>query len=250
MWTRGLQGALRWPAARVGRLMLLAVVAGLALRGAWSGTTPLIAVAGVALYLIGLDSVEALGQETDHPSRLETAPHDPGYVHVRHLPAAVALTLVIAVVGAAAAVAVHAQGDQALVAVVCAVPAALGAVAGGAVSVLGGEVSMDDTWMLVPPEAAGTGLVIRTALPPGLAIAGTLPVLAARHAFDQGQGPVPAAALAGAGVLVLFLLVAGWVLVRHDIQTWWHSEARRGFLEPGGGGGGASEARELSEDGA
>jgi hypothetical protein len=225
IWARGWQGALRWPAARVGRLVLLAGAAGLALRSVWSGTTPMLIAAGLALYLVGLDTVEALGQETDHPSRLESTPLDAGHVHVRHLPAAVGLGLVVAVVGVGAALFIHPHRDQVVIAAVCAVPAALGAVAGGAVSVLGGEVSVDDSWTLVAPEAAGLGLVLRTAIPPALAIVGTLPVLAARAAVDGGRPVLPAAGYASLGVLLAFTLVAGWVRLRHDIHAWLQSQA-------------------------
>ena len=231
-WTRGWQGALRWPAARLGRVLLLAAGAGLALRSVWSGTTPMLIVAGLALYLVGLDSVEALGQETDHPSRAESAPVEPGDVHVRHLPAAVGISLVVALVGVGAALAVHPHSDQVAIALVCAVPAALGAVGGAAVSVLGGEVNVDDTWTLVAPEAAGLGLVLRTAIPPAVAILGTLPVLAARTAFEQGRPPVGAAATAAGGVLLVFVLVACWVRLRHDIRAWLGSQAE---LQRGGG---------------
>jgi hypothetical protein len=232
VWARGWQGALRWPAARVGRLLLLSVLAGLALRGVWSGTTPLILPAGLAIFLIGLDAVEALGQETDHPSRAESAPLDPGHVHVRHLPAAVAIALLLALPAIGAAMAIHPQGDQLVIAALCAGPAALGAVAGGAVSVLGGEVSVDETFTLVAPEAAGLGLVLRTAIPPALAILGTLPVLAARAAVDAGRPPVAAAGYAGLGVLLVFGLVAGWVRMRHDIHAWLSSQVQ---LQKSGG---------------
>jgi hypothetical protein len=191
-------------------------------------------VAGLALYLVGLDAVEALGQETDHPSRAESAPLDPGDVHVRHLPAAIGISLVVALVGVGAALAVHPQRDQVAIAFVCAVPAALGAVGGAAVSVLGGEINVDDTWTLVAPEAAGLGLVLRTAIPPAIAILSTLPVLAARVAVEHGRPPVGAAASASVGVLAVFVLVAGWVRMRHDIRAWLSSQAE---LQRGGGRG-------------
>ena len=241
-WARGWQGALRWPAARVGRMLLLTGAAGLALRSVWSGTTPMVIPAGLALYLVGLDAVESLGQETDHPSRTETAPLDPGYVHVRHLPAALAISLVVALVGIGAALAIHPHSDQVAIAVVCAVPAALGAVAGGAVSVLGGEVNVNEAWTLAAPEAAGLGLVLRTAIPPALAIVGTLPVLAARTAVEHGSPGVPASASAGVGVVLVFVLVASWVRLRHDIHAWLSSQAE---LQKKGGG-----RREPAEEGA
>ncbi len=228
VWSRGLQGALRWPASRVGRVALLAAAAGLSLRGVWSGTTPLIVAAGLALFLLGVESVEALGQETDHPSRSLLAPVDPGHVHLRHLPVAISLALMASVIGVGAALAIHPHADQVLVAAVCAVPAALGAVAGGAVSTLSGEVSTGgEAWALAAPEAAGVGLVLHTALPPALAIGGTLPVLAARAAASQGRPPVESALSAAMAVVLVFVLVAAWVRVRHEIRGWMDSQVER-----------------------
>jgi hypothetical protein len=128
-----------------------------------------------------------------------------------------------------------------VIAAICAVPAALGAVAGGAISVLGGEVNVNDSFSLVAPEAAGMGLALRTALPPGLAILGTLPVLAARAAETGGRPMVPAALYAGLGVLLAFSLAAGWVRLRHDIRAWMTSQAE---LQKSGG------RREPAEEGA
>ena len=149
MWSRGLRGVLRWPAARVGRLVLLGAVAGLALRGAWEGTTPLVVVGGLALYIAALDAVEGMAEEVDRPTRSRTLPMDPGELHLRHLPVAVAVMLVTGVVGAAAVVAASLQA--AAVAAACVVPGALGSVAGAATSVLSGAPD-DAAWSLAPPR--------------------------------------------------------------------------------------------------
>ena len=55
--------------SRLVRLLLAAVVAGFALRGVWGGTTPLIVLAGLALWVAALDALEPMAQETDHPGR-------------------------------------------------------------------------------------------------------------------------------------------------------------------------------------
>ena len=65
-------GILRWPALRFARLVVLGAVAGLALVGVWQGTTPLVVVAGLALYVAGLDAVEPVAQEVDHPDRQDS----------------------------------------------------------------------------------------------------------------------------------------------------------------------------------
>src|SRR5207237_3834791 len=90
VWRRDGHGLLRWPAVREARVVLLAAGAGLALRGAWSGTTPLVVVAGLCVFVAALDVVEPLAQEVDHPDLGESLPMPEGRLHVRHLPALVA----------------------------------------------------------------------------------------------------------------------------------------------------------------
>nr|MBA2281568.1 hypothetical protein [Acidimicrobiia bacterium] len=109
VFVRDVRSLLRWPVGRVLRLGLLAAVAGFAARGAWDGTTPLLIVVGLALFLAGLDAAEPLGQELDHPSLRDSVPVAPGWVHIRHLPAVLVVSLGVAAVAAAVAVAVDPQ---------------------------------------------------------------------------------------------------------------------------------------------
>jgi hypothetical protein len=220
VWSRGWRGVLRWPAARVGRMVLLGAVAGLALRGAWEGTTPLVAVAGIALYIAGLDAVESLAEEVDRPTRSRTLPIDAGRLHVRHLPVAVAVMVATGLVAAVAAVAAGPSLQAAAVAAVCVIPGALGGVAGAVVSVV--STGPDDaTLAIAPPEVAGLGLVIRSAWPLVVAVGGTLPVLAARAAADAGRSPTGAAAGAGVGIALAFALIVAWVRQRDDLRAAW-----------------------------
>ena len=231
VWTRGWRGVLRWPAARVGRMVLLAVAAGLALRGVWAGTTPLLAVAGVALYVAGLDAVEPLAQEIDHPTRSRSVPIERAEVHVRHLAVSVVVMVVVAVVAAAAALLVEPSQGALAVAAICVVPAALGSVAGAVTSLVSGmpDVSTGDAWTLVPPEVAGMRIVARAAWPLALAVLGTLPVLAARAAAENGR-PVPSAAgAATVGVVVMFVLVGGWLRMRDRMHAWWKAAMDQAF---------------------
>ena len=231
VWTRGWRGVLRWPAARVGRMVLLAVVAGLALRGVWAGTTPLLVVAGLALYVAGLDAVEPLAQEIDHPTRARSVPIDRGEVHVRHLPVGVGVMAVVAVIGAATALLVEPSLAGLAVAAICVVPAALGSVAGAVTSVLSGmpEVSGGDAWSLMPPEVAGMRIVVRAIWPPALAVLGTLPVLAARVAAENGRPAASAAGTAAVGVVVVFVLVGIWVRLRDRMHAWWKAAMDQAF---------------------
>ena len=228
---RGVQGLLRWPAARLARLVLLGAIAGLALRGAWGGTTPLVALAGLALFVAALDTVESLAQEVDHPSRRDASPLEPGLIHLRHVPMGVVAQALVAVVVALVAAAPGGRPLPASVAAVVSLPVAVGAVAGGIVSVLSGPASTTGGWSLAPPEAQGMRLAFRTAWPPALAVIGTLPVLAARSAVEHGDSGPGAAARAALGVLAVFAVVCGWVRLRDEIGSWFGAQMEQANVE-------------------
>jgi hypothetical protein len=211
--------------------LLLGVAAGLALRGVWAGTTPLLVVAGVALYVAGLDAVEPLAQEIDHPTRSRSVPIERGEVYVRHLPVGTVVMAVVAVVGAAAALLVDPSLGGLAVAAICVVPAALGSVAGAVTSVLSGmpEVSTGDAWSLMPPEVAGVRIMVRAVWPPALAVLGTLPVLAARAAAENGRAAASSAGAAAVAVVVVFMLVGSWVRMRDRMHAWWKAAMDQAF---------------------
>ena len=56
----------------------LAIAAGIASVAVLRGTTPAIVGIGIALYLLGLDAVEPLSQEIDHPDHTDGVPIDAG----------------------------------------------------------------------------------------------------------------------------------------------------------------------------
>lgn len=206
VWRRDWQGVLRWPAARLLRLVALGLMAGVAAAGAWRGTPSLLLATGAALLVAALDSVEGLAQEADHPLRRDTLPVLSRRLVVRHLvtPSAVMLAVVaVAVVGAMVV------GDVSTVLVVggiAAVPAALAAVGSAALSVGSDPVSPLDIELF-----AGTKLVIRSVAPAVLAVAGVLPVLAARASVDAGGTPAAGAAPAAAAVLAVMLAAVAWM---------------------------------------
>lgn len=209
LW-RDAQGMLRFPATRILRMGILGVIAGLAMRGVWSGTTPLLVVAALALFVAGLDAVEPLSQDADRPERWASFPHRDGSTLVRHLPApAVAMALVGAVSVAAAALA----GPSVLAVElgVAVLPgAALAAVTGAASSVVMGP---PDTLLRVQlPEAAGMSMVFRAVWPPALVGLALVPVAVARSSTAV---PPLVAALNVEVVVVLVLGAAiGWLSTR------------------------------------
>ena len=213
VFRRGLQSVLRWPVSRLVRVGVLATLAGLALRGTWSGTTPLVVAAGLALWVAGLDAVEPLGQEVDHPSRTSSLPFDRGRLLLGHLPLIGLVSVLTGLV--AGAVAAVPLGDPvpwgpALVAGAC---GGLLAAGGAVVSVIQGAPDAVDVLAMTTPEFAGSRTVIRTAWPPGLAVAGVaLPTLGARAALRAVDGdPLRAALGFSIPVLVLAVMIGGWV---------------------------------------
>jgi len=199
VWRRDWQGALRWPAIRIVRLVVLGVVAGLSCAAAWRGTPALVAVAGAALLVAALDAIEGLAQEADHPVRFETLPVPPGRLVVGHLAVPAAVMLVVVTFGVAGALVLGGAGTVLAVGAVTAVPSALAAASAAAVSV---QASPADT--LAAPELFGPSrMVVRTLAPPVLAVLGVLPVLAGRAAIDAGGQPLAGAGLAATGVLLV-----------------------------------------------
>ncbi len=220
VWRRGWHGLLRFPAVRVLRMAGLGAGAGAAALGAEQGTTPLVLVAGVALFLAALDAAEPLSQDLDHPDRLAGLPVVAGAHCLRQLASSLAVMIGVALVGLATAAAVS-GGDSTTVAVgaVLVVPAAAAALAGAAVSVVQGAPGLVGSYTIaLPPEAVGLVAAFRIGLPPILATLGVLPVLAARHPGPTGALPrVEGSAI---GVLVVVAVVAAWVRWRDPIHAY------------------------------
>lgn len=232
VFVRGLRGLMRWPAARVARLVLLAGVIGLCLRGMWSGTTPLVIVAGMALFIAGLDSVEPLAQEVDHPSRRDSTPLEPAEIHLRHVPVAVLTQLAVAAIALAVAM-VPGRAQVPLGAgAVAFLPLALGGLGGALVSVLSSAPSVGGNWSLAPPEAQGLRLAFRTVWPPAIAMLGVTPVIFAQRAQEQGLAPIEGGARIVPLVILVFGLVCGWVRVRDEIGTWWRAQMEVANAKP------------------
>ena len=68
----------RYPVSRLVRMAALSIAAGVAAVAVLRGTTPAIVGIGLALYLLGLDAVEPLSQEIDHPDHTDGVPDRAG----------------------------------------------------------------------------------------------------------------------------------------------------------------------------
>lgn len=206
VWRRDWQGILRWPATRILRIVVLGAVAGLAAAGAWRGTPALVLASAAALLVAGLDSVEGQAQEADHLVRRDTLPVRPDWLLLHHLAAPFAVMAGMVAVAAAGAMVLGGPATVLQVAAVIGVPAALAATFGAALSVQTGPI---DPFALEP--FAGVRLFMRSVGPGVLAVAGVLPVLAARAAVDAGASPLAGALPAAAGVLLAVAAAATWL---------------------------------------
>lgn len=231
VWARGWRGVMRWPITRLGRLVILAALAGFALRGMWDGTTPLLVLGGLALWVAALDAIEPLAQETDHPGRLDAYPMDRGQVLVAHLPVTLFAMLMVTLVAAATAVLVDPSIAALRVAALAVIPATGGAVAGAVISVLMGAPKPADNLAMISPEVAGMRNLLRTAGPPLVGVIGVTPLLAARVALRHQADSTQAELAASLAVLVVAAITFGWVRFRDDIRAWFKNameEAKAG----------------------
>jgi hypothetical protein len=227
VWRRGWHSLLRLPTGRLLRMTFLSAAIGACEVAAYRGTTPLVVVAGVLAFVLGLEVLEPLSQEIDQPDRTDSLPVERGLLLFRHLYAPLVALVPFACIGAFVAVVVHrlAGGSVSGIAVsaILALPVALAGAAGAAINIVrdaSDPLSGAAQQSFVPPEMAGVSTVLRTLVPLVVSIAGALPVLAVREVVEQ-QGASSAIAAAGRGVLAVMLLVAAvawWVRVRDRLR--------------------------------
>src|SRR5437763_3311632 len=217
VWTRGWRGILRWPARRVLRLVLLGAAAGASLRGVWAGTAPLVVVAGLALWVAALDAVEPLAQEADAADRRDSYPRAEGWIELRRVAVPCVVMAAVAAVAIGAALPLGHVGLLLGVGGATIVPAATAAVAGAAVSVVH-PAPVADVGSLMP-ELTGLRAVFRELVPPVLATAGLLPVLAARAVAALHQSATLAAANVGVVLLTVPVGVGAWVHTRGQVTA-------------------------------
>jgi hypothetical protein len=97
--------------------------------------------------------------------------------------------------------------------------AALAAVCGAALSTLAEPPLLRIMQMGPAVDLMGMQMLFLAAWPPGLAVIGVLPLLAAIAAPDQGLDPGSVAGAAAFFTLSISGLVVGWILVREQIKA-------------------------------
>ena len=218
-WRRDWRGILRWPTARILRLALLGTVAGLATAAAWAGTTPMVLVAGGALYIAALDAIEGLAQEVDHPDRRDSFPHADGSINLRHLAAPSVVLAAAALLGLAITAAVSGAPDEvAELGLPLLAPTAVMAAGAAAVSTL--RQPPDPSRLMM--DSTGTMLLFHHALPPALATDGPAATLLVRYNLERQPGAslLGASISAALNVSMVAFLVLGWVRHRHALASY------------------------------
>ena len=188
-------------------------------------------VAGGACFLIGLDALEPLAQELDHPDLTDGFPIEPGRLHQRLLIGPAMLTAAVALVGVATAFAFEPQPTTLAVGVLFGVPSALVGAAGATLNTIAGApdpFSSGAESSMLPPEIAGLHLALRAIWPLAVAMIGSATVLLVRAGVERGQDPIGLALRAGVGELVIVVFAVWWVERRLAFRRWWRNMIAEG----------------------
>ena len=210
-WHRDWQGIARWPAARVARGIALSAVAGAALAATWYGATPLVLVAGIALFFAALDAAEGLAQETDHPERAAGYPELWGWLILRHLAVPVALLTIVELPALAVFVVLTGTMTPLWVAALSLAIAATSASVAAATMIVLGAPRPDAMFMLGFPEIGSFVIALRQLFPVALVVAAVAPVAIADQTHGYRVDPVLFAAV---GVVALSGALLFWLRSR------------------------------------
>lgn len=210
IWRRGLQSFLRWPLSRMLRALVLGLAAGAIAAGAWSGAPLALVVPGLLLFVAALDVVEPLAQESDHPTRRQLLPIDPGALISRHMVAPTVVLAAVILAGAAFAAIIAGDASALGIGLVICAPCALGLVVCAAFSATADPyanlLSTPEVQMAVTAAPVGaSGLVVAAPL--------LLAWNAERHGAS-GVGP----ALAAAFVIALAAMAAAAFVTRRFVK--------------------------------
>jgi hypothetical protein len=213
-WQRDWRGLARWPMSRVARAVVFAVVVALAGVGLWHGVDALVLLAGLALFLLGVDAVEGLAQETDHPERSEQYPVVWGELVLAHLLAPAVVLFGFAVAAALAIGAITGSVDALALAGITIVPATLAGVAGAGLSVVMGAPPPTLYLDFGFPELTTLWLVLRQVLGPLLVIAAFVPLAVGDNTWADGGAAIGSTLAFTFVPLVLAVAASLWMRSR------------------------------------
>lgn len=215
VWQRGVRSMRRFPLARLARIAGLAAAGGVAAAIAYATAPIAVLITVAAAFVIGMEALEPLAQEVDHPDLTDRLGVEPSWLYSHHLVAPTGMIVLASIVGAIAAA--IAEPGLALGAFVLAVPTAIAGAVGPLVATVADAARpaairsttltaapRGENELLMPPEFAGFSTAMRTLLPVALSAAAAVPVLVMRA--DPGSataGRVAAGcALYAAGAVV------------------------------------------------
>jgi hypothetical protein len=191
----------------------LSAAAGVAAVAVLRGTTPAIVAIGLALYLLGLDAVEPLSQEIDHPDHTDAVPIARGWMLAHHV-AAPGLAIVPFAVLGAVTVGVLQDGSWTAALLLC-VPVCWVGICGAVISIVRDAPDplkpVGPGAAAVPPEFAGFTSTIRLLYPLAVSVLAGVPVLVVRE--QPGLGTVVRMVILA--VLVVVATVA-WIRRRDE----------------------------------
>ncbi|MET0145154.1 MAG: hypothetical protein ABW328_10275 [Ilumatobacteraceae bacterium] len=219
IWRRSWRGLLRYPLARLGRMAALSIAAGVGVVAVLHDITPALAGIGVALYLLGLDAVEPLSQEIDHPDYTDAVPLPRGWLLVNLLAVPAMAMIPFALIGALTVIV--AEPEAWAFALGLCVPVTLVGICGAIVSIVRDApdpLAAPASSAAVPPEFAGFTSTLRLLLPIAIsAISGVLVV---------GVGALPPGGTARRIALAALLVIAAtgwWVRKRDEWREKWRA---------------------------
>jgi hypothetical protein len=184
IWKRDWRSYLRFPLVRIGRMIVLAIVAGAGLGATWNGVRPAFLISAVALYLAAYDAVEPLAQEVDHPSRWDDIPDDHGRTLLAHLPAAFVVMVVVCLISAATAL-LWVPSAVVFGLWFMILPVAAASMTGAAMSTVMGSPDMSKILGGMGADVMGFVLLFRLTFPPALTVAAIAPIFAAGITPDE-----------------------------------------------------------------
>jgi hypothetical protein len=221
VWRRGAVAIGRLPLGRWLRIGALAATAGAAASLAVTSSALLLVVVVAAAYLCGLESLEPLTQDIDHPDRTDALPIDRGWLFAHHLVAPAILVAAVGLIGAVAATLVepaHAPAAFAL-AVPLAWAGAIGAVVTtisdasevpsvASTTLLGAERGAESPFAM--PEFAGVSQVAKSAIPLVLSSIAAVPI------YVLSVEPTQAVVIRSIVGVALCLAMMVWWVRRRD----------------------------------
>jgi len=215
IWRRGWHSFLRWPAARLLRVVLIGVAAGAIAPIAWSDAPLALFLPGAMLFIAGLDLVEPLAQESDHPTRRLLVPRPSGTLITRQLAAPAVATALVVLIATGTAIAAGGGMTALGVGLVLCAPVGLGLACCAAFS-----ATTDPYAHVLVPEVGlmpPIGYAIAAAPPLTSMLLVGAPLLGAREVQRTGGSP-EAVTISAAVYIAVAAALGAWLLGRRFVK--------------------------------